>query len=59
MSATWTRKDLLGLRDMSREEIELILETAASFKEISAPAGHSGFSGRLKTWRFLTSPSAG
>ncbi len=35
MSATWTRKDLLGLRDMSREEIELILKTAASFKEIS------------------------
>jgi len=31
----WTRKDLLGLRDLSREEIELILDTAKSFKEIS------------------------
>jgi len=31
----WTRKDLLGLEDLSKEEIELILETANSFKEIS------------------------
>jgi len=31
----WTRKDLLGLRDLSREEIQLILETANSFKEVS------------------------
>ncbi len=31
----WTRKDLLGLRDLSKEEIELILETAKSFQEIS------------------------
>lgn len=31
----WTRKDLLGLEDLSKEEIELILNTAASFKEIS------------------------
>ena len=31
----WTRKDLLGLGDLSREEIELILDTAYSFKEIS------------------------
>ena len=36
MSETaWTRKDLLGLEDLSREEIELILATAESFKEIS------------------------
>jgi aspartate carbamoyltransferase catalytic subunit len=35
MTIAWTRKDLLGLRDISREEIELILDTAASFKEIS------------------------
>lgn len=35
MSIAWTRKDLLGLRDMSRQEIELLLETADSFKEIS------------------------
>ncbi|MCM8796846.1 MAG: aspartate carbamoyltransferase catalytic subunit [Candidatus Omnitrophica bacterium] len=31
----WIRKDLLGLEDLSREEIELILTTAESFKEIS------------------------
>ncbi|MGE4357488.1 MAG: aspartate carbamoyltransferase catalytic subunit [Candidatus Omnitrophota bacterium] len=31
----WIRKDLLGLEDLSKEEIELILETADSFKEIS------------------------
>ena len=31
----WTRKDLLGLEDLSKEEIELILETAESFKEVS------------------------
>lgn len=31
----WHRKDLLGLEDLSRQEIEFILETAASFKEVS------------------------
>lgn len=31
----WTRKDLLGLRELSREEIQLVLETAKSFREIS------------------------
>lgn len=31
----WTRKDLLGLRDLSRQEIELLLETAFSFKEVT------------------------
>ena len=31
----WVRKDLLGLEELSKEEIELILDTAASFKEIS------------------------
>ncbi len=35
MTVTWSRKDLLGLRDLSREEIELLLETAKSFQEIS------------------------
>ncbi len=35
MSIVWTRKDLLGLRDMTREEIEILLQTAESFKEIS------------------------
>ena len=31
----WTKKDLLGLEYLSREEIEYILETAESFKEVS------------------------
>src|SRR3990167_6755850 len=31
----WTRKDLLGLEELSREEIELILYTAQSFKEVT------------------------
>ncbi len=30
----WKRKDLLGLRDLSREEIVTILETAKSFKPL-------------------------
>ncbi|MBM3254774.1 MAG: aspartate carbamoyltransferase catalytic subunit [Candidatus Omnitrophica bacterium] len=32
----WTRKDLLGLEDLSKEELELILATADSFKEVSS-----------------------
>ena len=32
---TWTKKDLLGLEELSAEEIELILNQAESFKEIS------------------------
>jgi len=35
MTPVWGRKDLLGLRDLSREEIELLLETSKSFQEIS------------------------
>ena len=31
----WTKKDLLGLEYLSRDEIELILYTAASFKEVT------------------------
>jgi len=31
----WTKKDLLGLEYLSKEEIEFILSTAASFKEVS------------------------
>ncbi len=31
----WSRKDLCGLEDLSREEIELILSTAESFKEVT------------------------
>lgn len=33
--ARWTRRHLLGLEDLSREEIETILDTAESFREIS------------------------
>lgn len=32
--AVWRRKDLLGLRELSREEIELILNTAVPCKEL-------------------------
>ena len=32
---TWTKKDLLGLEELNKEEIELILATAESFKEVS------------------------
>lgn len=31
----WTRKDLLGMQELSKEEILFILDTAESFKEIS------------------------
>ena len=31
----WTKKDLLGLRELSAEEIRVILQTAESFREIS------------------------
>lgn len=31
----WTRKDLLGIEDLSKEELEFILDTAESFKEVS------------------------
>jgi len=30
----WTRKHLLGLKDLSAEEIEFILDTAEGFKQI-------------------------
>ena len=32
---SWTKHDLLDTQDLSKEEIELILETAKSFKEVS------------------------
>jgi aspartate carbamoyltransferase catalytic subunit len=34
----WTRKHLLGIRDMSRAEIELLLDTAKSFAEVNKRA---------------------
>lgn len=33
--AVWTRKDLLGIQELSKEEIKHLLNTASSFKEIS------------------------
>ncbi len=35
--AKWARKDLLGLEDLNREQIELILSTAESCKEVCTP----------------------
>src|SRR5215212_7288053 len=32
---TWTRKHLLGLEELSAEEVTFILDTALSFKEVS------------------------
>jgi aspartate carbamoyltransferase catalytic subunit len=34
MNRRWTRKDLLGLRELSAEEINFILETADAFKQV-------------------------
>ena len=34
--SSWTKHDLIELDELSKEEIELILETAKSFKEVSA-----------------------
>ena len=34
MNTRWTRKDLLGLRELSAEEITLVLETADAFKQV-------------------------
>ncbi|MEK7865294.1 MAG: aspartate carbamoyltransferase catalytic subunit [Planctomycetota bacterium] len=35
MSAAWTRRHLLGLEELSADEIRTVLDTAASFKEVS------------------------
>ena len=40
--AAWNRKHLLGLEDLSREEIVGILDTAESFAEISHPEPQEG-----------------
>ncbi len=32
----WQRKDLLGIADLSADEIRLVLDTAASFREVAA-----------------------
>lgn len=39
MSTVWTRKDLLGIEELSREEIELILATAPQFAAVTTRAG--------------------
>lgn len=33
-ASAWHRKDLLGLQELTRDEIELVLSTATSFKEV-------------------------
>jgi len=35
---SWTRKDLLGLRELSAEEIHFVLETADAFKQVCGKA---------------------
>jgi aspartate carbamoyltransferase catalytic subunit len=34
VNTTWTRKDLLGLRELSAEELTLVLDTADAFKQV-------------------------
>src|SRR3954451_5809834 len=34
MSTRWNRKDLLGLRELSADEINLVLETTDAFKQV-------------------------
>src|SRR2546429_5550178 len=34
MSMNWNRKDLLGLRELSADEINLVLDTADAFKQV-------------------------
>jgi len=34
MSTRWNRKDLLGIRELSADEINFVLETADAFKEV-------------------------
>jgi aspartate carbamoyltransferase catalytic subunit len=34
--AAWTRKDLITIRDLSPEELTLVLDTAAAFKQVGA-----------------------
>jgi aspartate carbamoyltransferase catalytic subunit len=36
MSTAWTRKDLLTIRDLDRAEIELVLDTGRTFKDLLA-----------------------
>ena len=36
MSTVWTRKDLLTIRELDRAEIDLVLDTARSFKDLLA-----------------------
>src|SRR5215468_6276172 len=36
MTTRWTRKDLLGLRDLTADEINFVLETTDAFKQVGA-----------------------
>ena len=44
MSTAWTRKDLLTIRELDRAEIELILNTARTFKGLLADPRHKSTS---------------
>jgi aspartate carbamoyltransferase catalytic subunit len=44
MSTAWTRKDLLTIRELDRAEIELILNTARTFKKLLADPRHKSTS---------------
>jgi len=33
-TTAWTRKDLIAIRDLSKEELTLVLDTAAAFKQV-------------------------
>jgi aspartate carbamoyltransferase catalytic subunit len=35
-ATAWTRKDLIGIRDLSAEEVTVVLDTAAAFKQVGA-----------------------
>lgn len=47
---TWTHKHLLGLKDLSRQEIEFILDTAKGFEEISTRSIKKCRRGAARWW---------
>ena len=40
-TTAWTRKDLIAIRDLSKEELTLVLDTAAAFKQVGGTSGGS------------------
>ena len=54
----WTRKDLLGLRELSAEEINFVLETADAFKQVGTREIKKVPALRAKHWSiFFIEPS--